>query len=106
MSRDETSGRLHSNVTGLSSRIFPALRIQGMPLVGYDIANSQPFICSALINFSIEDAKKREQFSQTFSNYPNLTTNSPTNHITLSHFSNGLYNYILSNLYCSTRITF
>jgi hypothetical protein len=45
MSRDETSGRLHSNVTGLSSRIFPALRIKGKPLVGYDIANSQPFFC-------------------------------------------------------------
>ena len=45
MSRDETSGRLHSNVTGLSSRIFPALRINGKPLVGYDIANSQPFLC-------------------------------------------------------------
>lgn len=37
MSRYETSGRLHSNVTGLSSRIFPALRINGKPLVGYDI---------------------------------------------------------------------
>lgn len=87
MSRDTTSGRLHSNVTGLSSRIFPALRIQGMPLVGYDIANSQPFICSALINFSIEDAKKREQFPQTFSNYPILTPISSTNPITPSTLS-------------------
>jgi hypothetical protein len=58
MSRDETSGRLHSNVTGLSSRIFPALRIGGKPLVGYDIANSQPFLCSALINLILTKDQK------------------------------------------------
>ena len=57
MSRDKTSGRLHSNVTGLSSRIFPALRINEKPLVGYDIANSQPFLCSALINLLLSNEK-------------------------------------------------
>lgn len=62
MSRDQTSGRLHSNVTGLSSRIFPALRVNGKPLVGYDIANSQPFLCSALINLILDNEQKKGNF--------------------------------------------
>ncbi len=70
MSRDETSGRLHSNVTGLSSRIFPALRIGGKPLVGYDIANSQPFLCSALINLLLDNEQKKGNFTSFFSQNP------------------------------------
>lgn len=67
MSRDKTSGRLHSNVTGLSSRIFPALRINEKPLVGYDIANSQPFLCSALINLLLDNERKMGNFPTFFS---------------------------------------
>ena len=48
--RDTTSGRLHTSLTGLSSKIFPALRFKGQPLVGYDLANSQPFLTSVIIN--------------------------------------------------------
>ncbi len=48
--RDTTSGRLHTSLTGLSSKIFPALRFKGKHLVGYDIANSQPFLTSVIIN--------------------------------------------------------
>jgi hypothetical protein len=77
MSRDETSGRLHSNVTGLSSRIFPALRIKGKPLVGYDIANSQPFLCSALINLLLDNEQKKGNFTHFFSQYPISTPQTP-----------------------------
>lgn len=77
MSRDETSGRLHSNVTGLSSRIFPALRINGKPLVGYDIANSQPFLCSALINLLLDNERKMANFPTFFSLNPIPTPQTP-----------------------------
>jgi hypothetical protein len=77
MSRDETSGRLHSNVTGLSSRIFPALRIKGKPLVGYDIANSQPFLCSALINLLLDNEQKKGNFTTFFSQNPISTPKTP-----------------------------
>jgi hypothetical protein len=70
MSWDETSGRLHSNVTGLSSRIFPAFRIKGEPLVGYDIANSQPFLCSALINLLLDNEQKKGNFTHFFQSNP------------------------------------
>jgi hypothetical protein len=77
MSRDETSGRLHSNVTGLSSRIFPALRIKGEPLVGYDIANSQPFLCSALINLLFDNEQKKGNFTHFFQTNPISTPQTP-----------------------------
>jgi hypothetical protein len=77
MNRDETSGRLHSNVTGLSSRIFPALRIQGKPLVGYDIANSQPFLCSALFNLMLDNEQKKGKYSTFFLSNPIPTPQIP-----------------------------
>ena len=48
--RDTTSGRLHTSLTGLSSKIFPTLKFKDQPLIGYDIANSQPFLTSIIIN--------------------------------------------------------
>ncbi len=77
MSRDSTSGRLHSNVTGLSSRLFPALRFNGQPLVGYDIANSQPFLCSALFNLMLDNEQKKGKHSTFFSSNPISTPQTP-----------------------------
>jgi len=94
MSRDETSGRLHSNVTGLSSRIFPALRIKGKPLVGYDIANSQPFLCSALINLLLDNEQKRGSFTHFFSQNPISTPQ--TSFLTNSSFQSYLKPFIPS----------
>ena len=100
MSRDETSGRLHSNVTGLSSRIFPALRIDGKPLVGYDIANSQPFLCSALINLILNKEQKMGKLHQFSSSNPISTPQ--TSFLSNSSFLSYLKSYIptktLSNL--------
>jgi hypothetical protein len=100
MSRDETSGRLHSNVTGLSSRIFPALRIDGKPLVGYDIANSQPFLCSALINLILKKEQKMGKLHQFSSSNPIPTPQ--TSFLSNSSFLSYLKSYIptktLSNL--------
>ena len=92
MSRDETSGRLHSNVTGLSSRIFPALRIQGKPLVGYDIANSQPFLCSALINLLLDNEQKKGNFIHFFQSNPISTPQ--TSFLTNSSFLSYLKPFI------------
>ncbi len=92
MSRDETSGRLHSNVTGLSSRIFPALRIKGKPLVGYDIANSQPFLCSALINLLLDNEQKKGNFTTFFSQNPISTPQ--TSFLSNSSFLSYLKSYL------------
>ncbi len=100
MSRDETSGRLHSNITGLSSRIFPALRIDGKPLVGYDIANSQPFLCSALINLLLDNEHKKGNFSSFFSSNPIPTpqTSFLSNSSLLSYLKSYIPTKTLSNL--------
>jgi hypothetical protein len=94
ISRDKTSGRLHSNVTGLSSRIFPALGIKGEPLVGYDIANSQPFLCSALINLILSKEQKKGKLSQTPSSNPISTPQ--TSFLTNSSFLSYLKPFIPS----------
>jgi hypothetical protein len=49
--RDHTSGRVHSNLTSFTSQLFSTLKYKGQPLVGYDIANSQPFLASVLLRF-------------------------------------------------------
>lgn len=49
--RDNTSGRVHSNLTSFTSKLFSTLKYKGQPLVGYDIANSQPFLASVLLRF-------------------------------------------------------
>jgi hypothetical protein len=49
--RDHTSGRVHSNLTSFTSKLFSTLKYKGQPLVGYDIANSQPFLASVLLRF-------------------------------------------------------
>lgn len=61
--RDETSGRVHSNLTNLTSQIFPTLNYKGDPLVGYDIANSQPYLTSALLNFIINLLRGKKSFN-------------------------------------------
>lgn len=60
MNRDETAGRVHSNLTTLTSNLFPALTCKGKKLVGYDIANSQPFLFTALVSlFQLENDSTR-----------------------------------------------
>jgi hypothetical protein len=45
-------GRVHTDLTRSSKQIRPALHVGGKPLVGIDIANSQPlFLALVLINF-------------------------------------------------------
>ena len=46
---DNTSGRFHSNVTNISKKLRPFLRINGEPLVNIDISNSQPFLSTILL---------------------------------------------------------
>ena len=45
-------GRVHTDLTNLSSRVRPALHVGGESLVGIDIANSQPlFLALVVINY-------------------------------------------------------
>jgi len=46
---DNTSGRFHSNVTNISKKLRPFLRINGEPLANIDISNSQPFLSTILL---------------------------------------------------------
>lgn len=46
---DNTSGRLHSNITNMSKGLRPFLRIKGEPLVNIDIKNSQPYLSLLLL---------------------------------------------------------
>jgi hypothetical protein len=45
-------GRVHTDLTQCSRRIRPALHVDGQPLVGIDVANSQPlFLALLLVNY-------------------------------------------------------
>lgn len=48
-SKDNTSGRFHSNVTNMAKGLRPYLRINGEPLVNLDIKNSQPYLSTILL---------------------------------------------------------
>lgn len=47
---DSNVHRLHSNLTNLKSELRHFLLYDGQPLISVDIANSQPYMCIALMN--------------------------------------------------------
>lgn len=90
LKRDDKAGRLHSSLTNLSSRLFPALRINREPLVGYDIANCQPFLSAVLFNFILTNLKSGFN-PQTHSKHPQIlpqTLNTYINQHTKHNFNN------------------
>lgn len=108
MTRDETSGRVHTNLTSLTSALFPTLRYNDAPLIGYDIANSQPFLLAVLINYliNLDDSEKGKPFKiqskhhyNTHNNQYN-NTNTPYQHITnhKSTLNQYLHHYTKSNI--------
>jgi hypothetical protein len=46
---DNTSGRFHSNITNMSKKLRPYLRINDEQLVNLDIKNSQPYLSTILL---------------------------------------------------------
>lgn len=61
--RDHTSGRVHSNLTSFTSQLFSTLKYKGQSLVGYDIANSQPFLTSVLLRFIFNPILEKRGFN-------------------------------------------
>lgn len=61
--RDDTSGRVHSNLTSFTSKMFHTVKYNGQDLVGYDIANSQPFLASVLLSFIFNPIGEKRGFS-------------------------------------------
>ena len=61
--RDDTSGRVHSNLTSFTSKMFHTIKYNGQDLVGYDIANSQPFLTSVLLSFIFNPIGEKKGFS-------------------------------------------
>jgi len=61
--RDDTSGRVHSNLTSFTSRMFHTVKYNGQDLVGYDIANSQPFLTSVLLRFIFSPMGEKRGFN-------------------------------------------
>lgn len=48
-SRDDTSMRLHSNITNMATELRSYLRVDGKPLKNIDIKNSQPYLSILLL---------------------------------------------------------
>ena len=61
--RDDTSGRVHSNLTSFTSKLFHTVKYNGEDLVGYDIANSQPFLTSVLLRFIFSPMGEKRGFN-------------------------------------------
>jgi hypothetical protein len=61
--RDDTSGRVHSNLTSFTSKMFHTVKYNGEDLVGYDIANSQPFLTSVLLRFIFSPMGEKRGFN-------------------------------------------
>ena len=50
---DPKGGRLHTNLTNLPGIYFDTITVNKEPIVGYDIANSQPYFAACLLNFKL-----------------------------------------------------
>jgi hypothetical protein len=50
---DHKAGRLHTNLTNLPGIYYQTLTVNRKQLVGYDIANSQPYFAACLINLKL-----------------------------------------------------
>jgi len=75
---DAKAGRLHTNLTSLPGIYFDTITVNKKPIVGYDIANSQPYFASCLLKLKLTQDiiswKKGEKIPP-FS--PNLTLINP-----------------------------
>lgn len=77
---DPKAGRLHTNLTNLPGIYFDTLTVNKKPIVGYDIANSQPYFASCLLKLKLTQDiiswKKGEKIpsfmlkSSIFNSYP------------------------------------
>lgn len=96
---DPKAGRLHTNLTNLPGIYFDTLKVNKKPIVGYDIANSQPYFASCLLKLKLtqdiiswEKGEKIPPFSS------NLTLINP-----LPIKSRPLYPSIPTNLIINTN---
>ena len=56
VSRPNPNSRVYTNITNLAREYRPFLRLNGEPLIGFDIANSQPLIAAILFRrYSIKE---------------------------------------------------
>lgn len=69
-------GRVHTNITNLSSHLRKALRVSGQPLVEIDIRNSQPFFFGLLLILYFTNRHKLSSYN----------TPSPPPSLTMRHF--------------------
>jgi len=77
---DETSGRLHTNLTNLPKIVRNFITYEGKPLVSVDISNSQPFLSTLLMNqkFFEKIEVKSENLFNIFNIFPKLPSTHPT----------------------------
>ncbi len=110
---DPKAGRLHTNLTSLPGIYFDTLTVNKKPIVGYDIANSQPYFASCLLKLKLtqdiiswEKGEKTPPFSSdlTLINplpiksrpiYPSIPSYLTTNS---SKSSQGYHNPLISQL--------
>lgn len=78
---DETSGRLHTNLTNLPKMIRNFITYQGIPLVSVDISNSQPLLSTLLLDRKFFE--KNRLASQNLFNIYNIFPQLPSSHPTL-----------------------
>lgn len=109
---DPKAGRLHTNLTSLPGIYFDTLTVNKKPIVGYDIANSQPYFASCLLKLNLtqdiiswEKGEKIPSFmlkSSIFSSYPlksrPIFPSIPSNLINYKESSQGSHNPIISQL--------
>lgn len=76
---DPKAGRLHTNLTNLPGIYYQTLTVNRKPLVGYDIANSQPYFAACLINLKLTQDiiawQKREKNLPLLLNYNSQFSN-------------------------------
>lgn len=89
ITRDNTSGRIHTNLTSLNSNLFCCIKYNNKPLIGYDIANCQPFLTSILIKLILTPLIQNNSTNKI--NYTHKNSK-PTN----TNQINSLLNYINS----------
>lgn len=59
--RDDTAGRIHTNITNLKKELRPYLSINGIKLVEKDISNCQPLVSIILLHEELRNKYKLEE---------------------------------------------